>query len=198
MTWFDSTTPYATTNTTTSRSVGRPPPSHGGSRGFESLLVDCGRGLKWSRRRVVVPEEVGSSPTGHPARALGAAGSHTPCTRVRFPPSRPTCSTEIWAGGATGSAAPLQGEGCGFESRAVHRETSRADVAQRKRHGAQTAVSAGSNPAVSTTVQQNPPGRGATEAHRLREPGVGSSNLSVQTHRCMTGASWWIGNHTWL
>ena len=90
-------------------------------------------------------------------------------------------NARFWAGGATGSAAPLQGEGCGFESRAVHRETSRADVAQRKRHGAQNAVSAGSNPAVSTTVQQNPPGRGATEAHRLREPGVGSSNLSVQT-----------------
>ena len=31
-------------------------------------------------------------------------------------------------------------------------------------------------------MQRNPPGRGATGAHRLREPGVGSSNLSVQTH----------------
>ena len=34
-------------------------------------------------------------------------------------------------------------------------------------------------------------------ARRHRKPEVGSSNLSVQTHRCITGASWWIGNHTW-
>ncbi len=39
-----------------------------------------------------------------------------------------------WAGGVTGSATPLQGEGCGFESRAVHTDMSSfgtpADVAQ--------------------------------------------------------------------
>ena len=28
--------------------------------------------------------------------------------------------TNTWAGGVIGSASPLQGEGCGFESRAVH------------------------------------------------------------------------------
>ena len=95
-------------------------------------------------------------------------------------PALATRCTTVGPVAQFGSAAPLQGEGCGFESRAVHRETSRADVAQRKRHGAQNAVSAGSNPAVSTN-HATTPGRGATAAHRLREPGVGSSNLSVQT-----------------
>ena len=33
-----------------------------------------------------------------------------------------------WAGGATGGAAPLQGEGCGFDPRTVHH----ADVAQHR------------------------------------------------------------------
>lgn len=37
-------------------------------------------------------------------------------------------SRDHWAGGATGSAAPLHGEGCGFESHAVHAH--QADVAQ--------------------------------------------------------------------
>lgn len=38
--------------------------------GFESLLVDGGRGLKRSRRRVVAPEEAGSSPAGHTLRGI--------------------------------------------------------------------------------------------------------------------------------
>ena len=105
--------------TTTSRSVADRLSLQGGSRGFESLLVDCGRGLKWSRRRVVTPEEAGSSPVGHPAHMtacgdLEISGPHTPC--CGFDPALATR-----AGGAIGSAAPLQGEGCGFESRTVHR-----------------------------------------------------------------------------
>ena len=78
--------------------------------------------LKWTTRRAVNPEEAGSSPAGHPNAAgdLGSARSHTPHRRVRLPLPR------LWAGGATGSAAPLQGEGCGFDSRTVHP----ADVAK--------------------------------------------------------------------
>src|SRR3954454_267841 len=48
---------------------------------------------------------------GHQPSVRGiwrSAGSHTPCARVRSPPPPPR------AGSATGCAAPLQGEGCGF------------------------------------------------------------------------------------
>src|SRR5437588_614779 len=45
-----------------------------------------------------------------------------PPTRGGFDPR----SRDRWAGGATGSAAPLQGEDCGFDSRTVHP----ADVAE--------------------------------------------------------------------
>ena len=85
----------------------------------------------WPRSEVV--ETPGRGPGGsrfesgrsphRTAGDLGSARSHTPCRRVRFPLPRPR------AGGATGSAAPLQGEGCGFESRAVHAQRP-ADVAQ--------------------------------------------------------------------
>lgn len=107
----------------------------------------------WPRSEVV--ETPGRGPGGsrfesgrsphHIAGDLGSARSHTPCPRVRFPlPHGPVAQL--------GSAAPLQGEGCGFESRTVHHRTvHHADVAQRERHGAQTAASVGSNPTVSTT-----------------------------------------------
>ena len=55
-------------------------------------------------------------------------GFHKPVRRVRFPHPPPTRGQQTDRGpvAQSGSAAPLQGDGCGFESRSVHH----ADVAQ--------------------------------------------------------------------
>ena len=78
--------------------------------------------LKWTTRRDVAPEEAGSSPVGHSTLRESWAQrgliSHARWVRSPLPRRR--------ADGATGGAAPLHGEGCGFESRPVHH----ADVAQ--------------------------------------------------------------------
>ena len=110
---------------TTSRSAADRLSHTAGCRGFDSLLVDCGRGLKWSRRRDVAPEEAGSSPAGHPTARGGSGISGV--SYALHAGSIPALATnaQLWAGGATGSAAPLQGEGCGFDSRAVHRNSTR-------------------------------------------------------------------------
>ena len=112
---------------TTSRSVARPPLLQRGCRRFDSSLVDCGRSRSgrhagtWPRKKPVRVRPVTPSPS---LRGIWrSAGSHTPCARVRSPPPPPR------AGSATGCAAPLQGEGCGFDSRSVH-PTLNADVAQ--------------------------------------------------------------------
>ena len=134
--------------------------------------------LKWSTRRVVAPEEVGSSPTGHPIPQPMALreiwDQRGPIRLVRGFDSR---SRDQWAGGASGSAAPLQGEGCGFDSRAVH-PVDRAGVAQleeaRRSDRRQCRFE-------SDRQYEAPPGRGATAAHRPRTPGAGGSSPPVQT-----------------
>ena len=106
--------------------------------------------LKWTTRRDVAPEGAGSSPAGNPvditAGDLVISEGSYPSPGGFDPRTR-----HLWAGGATGGAAPLQGEGRGFDPRTVHQHD-HADVAQRERHGAQTAASVGSNPTVSTTA----------------------------------------------
>ena len=158
---------------TTSRSAGRPPPSHGGSRGFESLLVDGGRGPKWSRRRVVAPEEAGSSPAGHTARDLVISGVSYALQAGSIPA---LVTMGRWR---NGSAAPLQGEGCGFESRAVQHQTARADVAQLEEARRSDRRQCGFDSR--RQYQQHTWTWRKTGARRLREPEGGSSSLSVQT-----------------
>ncbi len=107
--------------------MARPPLLQRGCRRFDSSLVDCGRSRSgrhagtWPRKKPVRVRPVTPSPS---LRGIWrSAGSHTPCARVRSPPPPPR------AGSAIGCAAPLQGEGCGFDSRSVHPPLN-ADVAQ--------------------------------------------------------------------
>ena len=73
----------------------------------------------------------------------------------------------------------------------------RADVAQRKRHGAQNAVSAGSNPAVSTHTR--------LDVAQRERAGFGSRRLGVRVSpsrrarpRMCAVRGWWKRNHTCL
>src|SRR5258705_10169417 len=54
---------------------------------IRALLGPLWPKLKWTTRRVVIPEEAGSSPAGHPIAAgdLGSARSHTPCDAGSIP-----------------------------------------------------------------------------------------------------------------
>src|SRR5213083_150299 len=111
----------------------------------------------WPRRkpvrvRPVTPSHCGRSGISEVSYALHAGSIPAPATTG--PVAQP------------GSAAPLQGEGCGFDSRAVHH----ADVAQRERHGAQTAASVGSNPTVSTNL----------DVAQRERTGFGSRGLEVR------------------
>jgi hypothetical protein len=83
----------------------------------------------WPRRkpvrvRPVTPSLPQAAAAWRTAGDLGSARSHTPCTRVRFPLPRLTGQLRPEA------TAPLQGDGCGFDSRLVHAQRRHADVAQ--------------------------------------------------------------------
>jgi hypothetical protein len=215
MTWFDSTTPY---NTTSRSAVDRLSYKQdaGGSNPPSSTLRDVaevqvvetpGRGPGGSRF------ESGRSPHAHPRRSLAARRDTRLAThahrggsgdqrglisfaqRVRFPPPQPIpqspINSKLGPVAQFGSAAPLQGEGCGFESRAVH-NVFVADVAQLEEARRSDRRQCGSTPAVSTNASRTWTKRNS-EARRRRKPEVGSSNLSVQTY-----ARWWNRYHAWL
>src|SRR5688572_24216623 len=94
-----------------------------------------------------------------------SAGPHKPSLAGSIP------APATRAGGVIGSAAPLQGEGCGFESRAVHAQPplDEAQLAARRRRKPEVGSS---NLSVQTDTHPGP-------THKGR-------------------ARWWNGNHTWL
>ena len=124
MTWFNSTLPYQATSRSTAdrprhrgEAGGSTPPSSTVTEAKAVEAPGCGPGPSGFESR----RSPQSSSEQRSERAIwDRPGLISLASRVRFPGPPP------WAGSAIGSATPLQGEGCGFESRTVHQ----ADVAQ--------------------------------------------------------------------
>ena len=170
----------------------------GRGRRFDSSRVDGGRSRSgrsagsWPRRKPVRVRPVTPIQTSQPTteRVIwDQQGLISPAGRVRFPHPHPMRKQRDHGPVAqSGSAAPLQGDGCGFESRSVHsrrRSPTGRGTALRRR-----TVRVRIPPSV---PMQQPAGRGATGAHRLRVPEVGGSTPSVQTN-----ARWWNRYHACL
>ena len=104
---------------------------------------------KRTTHRDVTPESVGSSPTGHPIAATPVRGIRDQQGFIRPAGGFDSRSRDHGPVAQMEAQLPCKETAAGSTpARSTHQH---ADVAQRKRHGAQTAVSAGSNPAVSTT-----------------------------------------------
>jgi hypothetical protein len=130
----------------------------------------------------VTPEETGASPVGHPIDAgdLAINGASYALQAGSIPAPATT-----WACSSNGRAAPLQGDGCRFESDLVH---AHADVAQREeaRRSDRRGCGFDSHRQYHLDVAQR------------QRTGFGSRGLEVRALPSRRNARWWNWYHAWL